>query len=167
MTGARQWHKGWALVPAAAIFLYGCASPVGVHSGAENLHDTLQTLAQQHHVCAVGLSVIKNRKLDAIDSASGCTPAQALDANSVFQAASLGKPVFAYAVLKLVEQGQLTLDTPLLHYLPQGYRHRYQPLKAEPSDLVADPRINAVTARMVLTHTSGLPSSTMRPCYSS
>lgn len=153
-----HWRKVLALLPAAAIFLYGCASPGRVDSSADNLHDTLQALAQQHHVCAVGLAVIKNRKLDAIDSASGCIPAQTLDTHSVFQAASLGKPVFAYAVLKLVEQGRLALDTPLMHYLPQGYRHRHHPLKAEPSDLVADPRIEAVTARMVLTHTSGLPN---------
>lgn len=158
MPWTRHWRKCRALAPAAAIFLYGCASPGRVDSSTDNLHNTLQTLAQQHHVCAVGLAVIKNRKLDAIETASGCTPAAALDAHSVFQAASLGKPVFAYAVLKLVEQGRLALDTPLMHYLPQGYRHRHQPLKAEPFDLVADPRIEAVTARMVLTHTSGLPN---------
>ncbi|MCX7279270.1 MAG: serine hydrolase [Burkholderiales bacterium] len=134
--------------------LFGCASPghgdIGAHS--------LQSLAQEHHVCAVALAIVKNRRLDTVESASGCTPAVAVHADSVFQAASLSKPVFAYAVLKLVEQGKLALDAPLLQYLPDGYRHRHQPLKAEPSDLVSDPRLQAVTARMVLTHTSGWPN---------
>ncbi len=47
---------------------------------------------------------------------------------------------------------------PVVKYLPQGYRHRFNPLKAEPSDLVTDPRLQAVTVRMVLNHTSGLPN---------
>lgn len=47
---------------------------------------------------------------------------------------------------------------PLVKYLPQGYRHRFYPLKAEPSDLVTDPRLQAITVRMVLNHTSGLPN---------
>lgn len=82
----------------------------------------------------------------------------ALTSDSVFQAASLSKPVFAYAVLKLVAQGKMELDAPVVKYLPQGYRHQFSPLKAEPSELVTDPRLDAITVRMVLNHTSGLPN---------
>jgi len=60
------------------------------------------------------------------------------------QGASLSKPVFAYAVLKLCEQGLLDLDTPLVHYWP------------EPP--CADPRTARITARHVLSHTTGFPS---------
>nr|WP_315430766.1 serine hydrolase domain-containing protein [uncultured Albidiferax sp.] len=162
MQQARRRLTGWAVVSTAAVVLFGCASPRQGDTSAHSLHDTLQSLAQEHHVCGVTLAIVKNRKLDAVESASGCTPAVAeavaVAADSVFQAASLSKPVFAYAVLKLVQQGKLALDAPLLQYLPEGYRHRHQPLKAEPSDLVSDPRLQAVTARMVLSHTSGLPN---------
>lgn len=62
--------------------------------------------------------------------------------DTVFEAASLSKPVFAYAVLKLVDGGMLELDKPLSAYLPDAY-------------VRDDERINLITARMVLDHTTG------------
>jgi CubicO group peptidase (beta-lactamase class C family) len=69
-----------------------------------------------------------------------------LGPDTVFEAASLGKPVFAYAVLKLVDAGKLDLDKPLTHYLSGNY------------EVGADPRLAEITARRVLSHTSGLPN---------
>jgi len=68
-----------------------------------------------------------------------------IDTATVFEAASLGKPVFAYAVMKLVDEGRFDLDRPLVSY---------QPLP----DLSHDSRYQRITARMVLSHTSGLPN---------
>jgi CubicO group peptidase (beta-lactamase class C family) len=65
---------------------------------------------------------------------------------TVFEAASLSKPVFAYAVLKLVDAGKLDLDAPLDKYLPGGY------------DVGEDARLRQVTARRVLSHTAGFPN---------
>jgi CubicO group peptidase (beta-lactamase class C family) len=76
--------------------------------------------------------------------------AQAVDANTIFQAASLGKVVLAYTALRLHDQGRLELDKPLLSYYP------YPRLQNEP-------RANRITARMVLGHTTGLPNWTGYP----
>lgn len=138
--------------------LSGCAVSPQMEAAPGTVHDALSVLAEQHHVCAVAVAVIRDRKVAAVETATGCQPTPALRPDSVFQAASLGKPVFAYAVLQLAAQGRLALDTPLVAYLPEGYRHRFYPLQAEPSELVTDPRLQAVTARMVLNHTSGLPN---------
>lgn len=66
--------------------------------------------------------------------------------NTVFEAASLSKPVFAYAVLKLVDAGRLDLDKPLNQYLPGNY------------DAGDDVRLGQITARHVLSHTPGFPN---------
>jgi CubicO group peptidase (beta-lactamase class C family) len=62
---------------------------------------------------------------------------------TVFEAASLSKPVFAYGVLPLCARGLLNLDTPLTEYAPTPY-------------IPGEPLLNMVTARTVLCHTTGL-----------
>ena len=54
--------------------------------------------------------------------------------------------------------GKLDLDRPLMTYLPGPYRHVQNPFAPGVSDVVTDPRFGRITARMVLSHTSGLPN---------
>jgi CubicO group peptidase (beta-lactamase class C family) len=68
-----------------------------------------------------------------------------VDEQTIFEAASLSKPVFAYGVLKLVDQGKLDLDTPLSKYLPKPY-------------IEGDSRLDKITARYVLSHRTGFPN---------
>lgn len=63
--------------------------------------------------------------------------------SSVFCLASVAKPFVATAVMQLVEQGKLHLDTPLVSYLPH--------FKLD------DERQRQVTIRQMLSHTSGMP----------
>jgi CubicO group peptidase (beta-lactamase class C family) len=73
-----------------------------------------------------------------------------------FQAASISKPVVAYAALQLVEQGKLELDKPLSTYLTTKY-------------FDDGSKGNEITLRMILSHTSGMSnhtSGTDRKVYS-
>jgi CubicO group peptidase (beta-lactamase class C family) len=63
--------------------------------------------------------------------------------STAFEAASLGKPVFAYAVLKLADVGLLDLD---------------KPLDAAGIGLEIERDAPEITARHILSHTSGLPN---------
>lgn len=80
------------------------------------------------HVRAFGVADVQSRR--------------PVDAGTVFEAASLSKPVFAYGVLKLVSDGRLDLDAPVGRYL---------------SD--AKGALALVTARQLLSHTAGLANA--------
>ncbi len=71
---------------------------------------------------------------------------QALAPGAIFESASLTKPLFAYAVLKLADAGVLALDVPLVAYLPEP---------------LPDAGMKDITARMVLAHTTGLQNEVM------
>ena len=68
-----------------------------------------------------------------------------VDENTLFEAASITKAVFAFAVNRLAEQGEIDLDKPLGEYL-------------EFAELSHDPRARKITARHCLNHSSGLPN---------
>jgi CubicO group peptidase (beta-lactamase class C family) len=67
-----------------------------------------------------------------------------VDNDTVFAACSDTKPVFAYGVMKLAEKKLLDLDQPLTKYTARR--------------VVADPRLEQITARRVLDHTTGFPN---------
>lgn len=76
--------------------------------------------------------------------------------STAFQAASLTKVVAAYTFFRLMDKGLLHLDTPLYHYYAYDRLH-------------TTPNKELITARMVLTHRTGLlnwegdvPSATWR-----
>jgi CubicO group peptidase (beta-lactamase class C family) len=70
--------------------------------------------------------------------------------DTVFQAASLSKPVFTYAVLQLWQEGVLDLDRPLDSYLPLA-------------ETDYEPQLHQITARHALSHTSGLQNWRFEP----
>ncbi len=63
----------------------------------------------------------------------------------LFDAGSITKPIFAFAVMRMVEQGVLELDRPLHEYLPFD-------------EIADDERSRLITARHVLSHQTGLPN---------
>lgn len=79
--------------------------------------------------------------------------------DTVMVAASLTKPVFAYLVMQLVDEGRIDLDTPIARYL-EAPLPSYPPERPYPawSDLADDERWRSITPRMLLSHQSGLPN---------
>jgi CubicO group peptidase (beta-lactamase class C family) len=91
-------------------------------------------------------SAYGERKLDGEPGLDGSpAPAEPMTEDTIFDVASLTKPLAtAPAVMQLFEKGMVAFDDPLQKYLPD-----FNP--------AGDPMRGAVTIRMLLTHTSGLP----------
>ena len=157
---------GGRLILLAACLFSPCFESAGFEPISTDLRAIVERHARDQHVCAVSYATVHAGKLSRSGGASGCDRMSAPTEDSIFQAASLSKPVFAYAVLKLAQKGSLSLDTPLISYLPQGYLHIQNPFafgRPSISDRVVAPELQAVTARMVLNHTSGLPNWSSEP----
>lgn len=93
--------------------------------------------------------VVFHKSMGIIDSESK----KPVDEQTVFRTASLSKPVFAYLVMRLVDEGLLDVDKPLYQYLKR-------PLYEYPDyqDLKDDERYKLLTARILLSHQSGFPN---------
>jgi CubicO group peptidase (beta-lactamase class C family) len=112
-----------------------------------NLEKQISQSMQTNRVPGASIAIIRDAKIawakgfGVRDQTTG-TP---VDESTVFSAQSMSKPVFAYRVMKLREQGLLDLDAPLTRYTPDLFVDH-------------DPRLQEITARRVLSHTSGLPN---------
>lgn len=110
-----------------------------------------QTMAK-HQIPGLTVAVIKNGRIlklkgYGLASIEFGIPA---DQNTVFQLFSVSKIFAGVAVMKLVEDGKLSLDTPV-------------------TDIIENlpPEWKAIRIRHLLTHTSGLPEMSANPRYAS
>lgn len=126
-------------------------SSVMAQSASENEGDPLldaviEKALRRHGVPGAAVAVVKNGEIAWAKGYGMADPANdmAVSPDTVFDAASVAKPVTAWAVMKLVEEGLLDLDVPIDQYVT-----RWQ---LPPSEYDQD----QVTLRRILSHTAGL-----------
>lgn len=107
----------------------------------------IESYQKRYHIPGVSLALIKDGKLAYAQTYGVRNTATQIpvDENTLFEAASITKPVFAFAVLRLMEKGLIDLDKPLYEYLPN-------------KDIAYDERYKLITARHVLCHRTGFPN---------
>lgn len=123
------------------------AQPVPPNLQPAKLDQFVTQLMDSARIPGLSMVLIRGNKV-VYTKAYGLTKAdstQPVATTTIFEAASLSKPVFAYAVMQLVEEKELDLDKPLYEYLSYP-------------DAAADERYQKITARMVLSHQSGFPN---------
>ena len=99
----------------------------------------IETYQNYYSIPGVSLALIKDGKVvyHKTYGVNNTITGEKVDENTLFEAASVTKPVFAFAVQRLAERGVIDLDKPLYLYLPYP-------------DIAHDERYKLITARHVL-----------------
>lgn len=127
-------------------------------TGAE-LDKKITALMEAANVPGLAISIFNNNKTvykKAFGYARLDTKVPLKGSTNIY-GASLSKAVFAVLVMKLVEEGKLSLDKPLQSYLPKPI-YEYKSTKKwhdDYSTLKEDTLYQKITARMCLSHTTG------------
>ncbi|UCE40881.1 MAG: serine hydrolase [Candidatus Aminicenantes bacterium] len=123
------------------------------------LEELVPELMKKADIPGMSIAVIKDGKIIWTEGfgIKNTKTGEAVTKDTIFEAASLTKPFFAYMAMQLVERGELDLDKPLHEYIPQEVL--VKKYIRHPWDLEGFNRdwFRRVTARLVLSHSSGLP----------
>lgn len=110
------------------------------------------------HIPGISICVLRNGEM-AWYQGLGVKNAQTgepVNDQTIFQAASMSKPVFAYAVLRMCDEGLLDLDRPLANYVPRELIEKAFLGHSMDIDGFHKDWFSKITARMCLSHCSGL-----------
>ncbi|MGD2294937.1 MAG: beta-lactamase family protein [Candidatus Aminicenantes bacterium] len=161
--------KGIFFVFLSCLLIAGCQSQsqkdtalktdVSVNKLITKLEKDIPVLMEKARIPGLSIAVIKNGKIIWTEGfgIKNTKTGESVNKYTVFEAASLTKPFFAFLVMKMVESGELDLDRPLHEYVPQEFlEKRYIRHSIDLEGFRRD-WFERITARMVLSHSSGLP----------
>lgn len=117
------------------------------HGGAklDKTDDGIEQLLKDNNIPTLGLGIIEYGKLTKINVYGTQNDKTSASINSLFNVASLTKPVTAMTVLRLISLGKWNLDEPLDKYW------------IDP-DIANDSRHKKLTTRLILSHQTGFPN---------
>lgn len=100
---------------------------------------------KQNNVPTLGIGIINNGKLQEIKVFGELKKGVTAPYNTIWNVASLTKPITAIVALKLISSGKWNLDEPL-------YKYWIDP------DIAKDPNTKLLTTRIILSHQTGFPN---------
>jgi CubicO group peptidase (beta-lactamase class C family) len=129
-----------------------------IGSVVSGLDSTIPGLLKKGRVPGLQIALIRDGRT-VWTGAYGIKNAESSDAvtsETIFEAASLTKPFFAYYVMMLVDEGTIDLDTSIMEYLPREEIEKLLPHPLDQDGFRFD-WFEKITTRHVLSHSSGLP----------
>lgn len=106
---------------------------------------SMQSWLKENNIPTLGLGIIEGGKLRQVKVFGEIKKGISAPLNTLFNVASLTKPVTAMVVLRLVSLGKWKLDEPLDAYWTDP-------------DIAGDPRHTRLTTRIILSHQTGFPN---------
>ncbi len=132
---------GWNII----IFVTMLPSCSKRHSLISDKNNSISNWMKNEHVPTVGICIIENAKIQQVKMFGNIEYHSPAPLNTIFNIASLTKPLLSMTTLKLVSNGQWQLDEPLFHYWTDP-------------EVINDSLHKKLTTRHVLSHQSGLPN---------
>ncbi|SDX25827.1 N-acyl-D-amino-acid deacylase [Nitrosomonas oligotropha] len=133
------------------ILMATCSCPVfsatGIaHSDMESFDTVIPALMSRWNIPGAAVAVMKEGRLIFARGYGYADKSknELVMPDSLFRIASISKPITATCVMRLVEQGRISLDTKVFPFLDLG--------------VPSDTRINQITVRNLLEHTGWLGS---------
>lgn len=121
----------------------GAATPAGSILDLATLDRFIETQMENHRIPGLALAITHDDQVVYVRGYGIARGGEPVTEKTQFRLASLSKSFTAVAVLQLVEAGQIDLDTPVSHYLPDF--------------TLAGPTVGKnITVRQLLNQTSGL-----------
>ncbi|OIV43345.1 serine hydrolase [Flavobacterium johnsoniae] len=137
-------NKDWKLARSLSYNHQMTSSTAGKGNLFDNDQETEKWL-KENKIPALGIGIINDGKLKQIKVFGELKKGITAPYNTIWNVASLTKPVTAITVLKLVSSGKWDLDEPL-------YKYWTDP------DIAKDPNLKSLTTRIVLSHQTGFPN---------
>jgi len=112
------------------------------------IDEYLTSQIQANRIPGAALAIVQGGEVVFLQGYGEASPGKAMTANTPMFIGSVSKSFTAVAVMQLVEQGKISLDTPVLRYLPT-----FSPRPQE--------QASKITVRHLLNQTSGLTPASL------
>jgi CubicO group peptidase (beta-lactamase class C family) len=155
----------WSLL---VLLSLGCAAPPQAESGAAGvdaarmatLKTEFQDYVDRHQAAGTVTLVALKGKVISLEAVGwqDVESRAAMKPDSIFQIASMTKPVTAMAILMLEEEGRLSIEDPVEKHLPE-FRGQQLVVKKDGATITLGKPARPITIKDLLTHTSGLRGS--------
>ncbi len=116
-----------------------------VNNAQARLDALVPTLLADKRIASVSIARIEDRRLAFVAAYGEARPGVPATPGTLYNIASMTKPISAEVVLRLVSRGKISLDEPMSRYWTDP-------------DLVDEPRRDLLTPRLALSHRTGFPN---------
>ena len=125
---------------------------------ADDLQTSIPSLIKDARIPGLQVALVRDGRVvwHGNFGVRNATSGEPVTDETIFEAASLTKPLFAYYAMMLIDQGLLDLDKPLLGYLSGEYVEKSLGHPLDEKGFHRD-WFEKITTRHVLSHSSGMP----------